>query len=115
MAALILIVITDGDLREGIRELLELEGYAILDTDMAVLGVQLAQEYLPNLVLCDVSLEGQADGFWLFNELYANQRTASIPCVLLTTYPLPNNEGMNSLTKPFTADELLVTVDACLQ
>lgn len=90
MAALILSVITDGDLREGIRELLELEGYAILDTDMAVLGVQLAQEYVPNLVLLVL------------------QRT-----VCQSTHgqhPLCSADHIS-----LTADELLVTVDACLQ
>ncbi|MBZ0304744.1 MAG: response regulator [Anaerolineae bacterium] len=82
MMTLILIIVSDDHLREGIRDLLELEGYAVLDTDLSTLGVQLAQEYLPKLVICDAHLDS-LDGYWVLYELRDNVRTASIPVVML--------------------------------
>lgn len=116
IANLILIILNDDHLREGIRELLEMEGYAVLDTDLSALGVQLAQEYLPRMVICEAYLD-ELDGYWVLYELRDNVRTASIPVVMLVNRQeqAPPPYDCDSLVKPFSADELLALVNSRLE
>ncbi|HCF26619.1 MAG TPA: GGDEF domain-containing response regulator, partial [Cyanobacteria bacterium UBA11049] len=76
-------------------------------------GIQLAQEQLPDLILCDVMMP-ELDGYGVLNALRQNPATAAIPFIFTTAKASKTDlrQGMelgadDYLTKPFTADELL--------
>jgi CheY-like chemotaxis protein len=81
----------------------------------------LAQEKLPDLILCDV-LMPKLDGYGVLNALRSGSKTATIPFMFLSakTAPMDLQQGINLganayLRKPFTLDELLVAIAINMQ
>ncbi len=70
------------------------------------LGLDLAREHIPDLIILDIHMPGM-DGFQLLRLLKSDQRTASIPCIALSANAMPSDvtrglrEGFDHyLTKP---------------
>ena len=78
----ILLIEDNNDTRENTCEPLELEGYKIILALNGKIGLALAREYLPDLVLCDIMMLG-ANGYEVLNELQANVNTRLIPFIFL--------------------------------
>lgn len=83
-------------------------------------GLAKAQEYLPDLVICDVMMPG-IDGFEVLCELKTNPLTCHIPVVLLTARADVQSRirGWESnadeyIEKPFHVDELLSRVESLM-
>ncbi|MBW4489306.1 MAG: EAL domain-containing protein [Trichocoleus desertorum ATA4-8-CV12] len=119
--AKILVIEDDQPVRENILELLEVEEFDVIGAENGLLGVQLAQKHLPDLVLCDVMMP-ELDGYGVLTALRADPLTAAIPFIFLTAKADKTDlrQGMNLgaddyLTKPCTADELLDAIAARLQ
>nr|WP_290223933.1 GGDEF domain-containing response regulator [Trichocoleus desertorum] len=117
----ILVIEDDQPVRENIVELLEVEEFDVIGAENGLLGVQLAQKHLPDLVLCDVMMP-ELDGYGVLTALRADPSTAAIPFIFLTAKADKTDlrQGMNLgaddyLTKPCTADELLEAIAARLQ
>ena len=109
----ILIIEDQPDVRENIQAILDLEDYETLAAADGLIGVELAQQFLPDLILCDVMMP-RLDGFGVLKELRQVPATATIPFIFLTAKADRNDyrHGMESgaddyLTKPFTLEELL--------
>ena len=72
-----------------------------------------------DLLLCDLSLEKQENGFDVID--FARQRNAAMPAVLLTGYATPEANdraqelGIPVLFKPIDINELLETISALLK
>jgi CheY-like chemotaxis protein len=81
-----LILIADGDARnlKLFRAVLQFAGFDILAVSDGEEAVALASARLPDLVLMDLRLPG-IDGKEATRRMRANQRTARIPVVALTT------------------------------
>jgi two-component system, sensor histidine kinase and response regulator len=116
----ILIIEDDRAVRESIQDCLEVNGFQILSAATGVRGVQLSQEHLPDLVLCDVQMPG-IDGYDVLATLRQFTTTAMIPFIFLTAKNSRSDfrYGMelgadDYLTKPFTPQDLLRAVDARL-
>lgn len=99
---------------------LQAEGYDTLIADNGVAGIQIAQQKLPDLVLCDI-LMPKLDGYGVLNRLRQNQTTAIIPFIFLTAKGTKTElrKGMklgadDYLIKPLTAEELIEAVVARL-
>jgi signal transduction histidine kinase len=112
----ILVIEDDTFIRESIRDVLELEGYQALTADNGAVGVDLALEQLPDLILCDVSMP-QMDGYEVLQTLQCHHATSTIPFVFLTarTAKTDLRRAMNMgaddyLAKPCTAAELLKAI-----
>jgi len=112
----ILVVEDEQSIRESLLELLEVEGFSVLGAANGSLGVQMAQQHLPDLILCDVTMP-QLDGYQVLTSLRQHTETAAIPFIFLTARGTKENfrQGMelgadDFLTKPCTADELLVAI-----
>ena len=97
------------------------EQYAITFAFDAEAGIQLATEYIPDLIISDVMMPGRS-GFELCAQLKTDERTSHIPIILLTakadlTSRLTGFEqGANAyVTKPFNQAELLLQVNNLLQ
>jgi len=117
----ILVVDDDAELREVIRLALEGAGYEVAEAEDGAVGVQMACAHLPELVLCDVKMK-RMDGYRALAALRQNSVTASLPFILMTgaVDPAGMRQGMDLgaddfLTKPFTVDQLLGSVEARLK
>lgn len=116
-----ILVVEDAQaLRRDIMEMLGYEGYDVQGAENGLVGVECARGYNPDLIICDIMMPG-LDGFGVLNELRKEAATATIPFIFLTARTERGDvrQGMEMgaddyLTKPFTAAELLKTVNARL-
>jgi signal transduction histidine kinase len=116
----VLVIDDSPEINELIGETLKIHGYEVLVAEDGLAGVQLAQQHLPDLILCDVNMP-QLDGYATLTALRQNPSTATIPFIFLTGIADKGNirQGMelgadDYITKPFTIGELLAAVKARL-
>lgn len=116
----ILIIEDNDDIRESTSEILMLAGYKVLQADNGKAGVELAQQHLPNLILCDIMMP-VLDGYGVLYLLNKNESTANIPFIFLTAKAerVDMRKGMEMgaddyLTKPFDDMELLNAIESRL-
>jgi diguanylate cyclase (GGDEF)-like protein len=117
----ILLIEDEEPLRENILALLEADGFDAFGSENGRLGVQLAQEILPDLILCDVMMP-ELDGYGVLAELRQNPVLATVPFIFLTAKATKADlrQGMelgadDYLTKPFTRAELLSAITTRLK
>ncbi len=113
---LILIVEDVESLREEIVAILGYEGFTVMAAENGLVGVQLAKQHLPNLILCDVMMP-ELDGYGTLAVLRADPITSTIPFIFLTALAdkVDIRHGMelgadDYLSKPFTNEELLAAI-----
>ncbi|MEI2583105.1 ATP-binding protein [Scytonema sp. PRP1] len=116
----VLLADDNADMREYVRKLLstEYEVVAVADGEAALAAAHLE---VPDLVLSDVMMP-KLDGFGLVAQLRADERTRSVPVVLVSARAGEESrvEGLETgaddyLVKPFSARELLARVKATLE
>jgi diguanylate cyclase (GGDEF)-like protein len=112
----ILVIEDEKTLRTNIVQILELEDFVTIEANNGFLGIKLAQQHLPDLILCDVMMP-EIDGYSVLAALRQNLTTASIPFIFTTAKASKADfrQGMNLgaddyLIKPITADELLSAI-----
>ena len=86
-APLILVVEDNPRNLKLVRDVLEHAGYVTLAAERAELGLELARECGPDLVLMDVQLPGM-DGVEALARLRADPATASLPVVAVTAFAM---------------------------
>lgn len=79
----ILLIDDNDDIRNDITEILELEGFDVLGAPNGEVGIQLARECSPDLIICDVKMPGK-DGLEVLQVLQADPSTKGIPFIFLT-------------------------------
>ncbi len=116
----ILVADDNSDMRQYIRRLME-ERYEIIAVPDGQAALEAIHERAPDLVLTDVMMP-QVDGFGLLRAIRANEKTRTIPVILLSARAGEESriEGMERgaddyLIKPFSARELLARVQGHLQ
>ncbi|MEL7503493.1 MAG: response regulator [Cyanobacteria bacterium J06554_6] len=116
----ILVIEDEAQVRENIKEILELNGYTVFTADSGTKALPLAKEHFPDLILCDVMMPGLS-GYEVLDLIRQNQDTAAIPFIFLTAKADQRDlrQGMNQgaddyLTKPFEAQTLLDAVQSRL-
>lgn len=72
-------------------DLLELAGYDVLQARSAEIGMRIAREEKPDLILMDVQLPGM-DGLTATRALADDAETAAIPVVALTSHAMRGDE-----------------------
>ncbi len=119
--AKILVIEDEDPLREDILETLECLYFEGIGGENGVVGVQLAQIHLPDLIICDIMMP-ELDGYGVLNALRQNPETATIPFIFLSAKAdkLAVRQGMNLgaedyLTKPFTISELSQAISTQLE
>ncbi len=117
----ILVIEDEATVRANFVELLQEEGFQALGAGNGEQGVTLAQQYRPDLIVCDVMMPG-LDGFGVLTALRQDIETAPIPFIFLTakTDKADLRQGMNLgaddyLTKPVSRIELLKAVNIRLE
>lgn len=100
---------------------MEAEGFDTICAENDRVGVQRAQQQLPDLVICDVIMP-ELDGYGVLTTLHQNPVTAIIPFIFITAKVTKAElcQGMelgadDYLTKPSTAEELLRAITAQLE
>ena len=112
----ILVIEDDLAIKDNIIDILKEESFQAIDAANGSIGLKLAQEYLPDLILCDVKMP-DINGYEVLKTLKSNHATSWIPFIFLTskTNRLAWRKGMelgadDYLTKPFTPQELLKAI-----
>lgn len=114
-----ILIIEDTDsLRTSIAEVLQLEGFEVIQTADGFEGVNLAIEHLPDLILCDILMPG-ISGYDVLERIKQHPPLATVPLVFITALSDRTNvrKGMDMgaddyLVKPFTIEELLSAVNS---
>jgi len=122
----ILIIDDDIDLVEAMRLTLENEGFEVIDAQDGTKGLEKIRNENPDLIILDVMMGTQDEGFHVAYQIRANKKTEDIPIIILTAVGqetgfkfdkekdedfLPVNEF---LEKPINPDQLIELVKTSL-
>ncbi|AFY92146.1 anti-sigma factor antagonist [Chamaesiphon minutus] len=117
----ILAIEDEAKILENIQEILELEGFDVLIAENGRIGVQLAREHHPDLIICDVMMP-ELDGYDVLITLRQDPNTLKIPFIFLSARATKADfrKGMSLgaddyLTKPFTPGELREAISTRLE
>lgn len=117
----ILIIEDNLEVRENTAELLELGGYHVMTASNGKEGVAAAQQYNPDLIICDIMMP-VLDGYGVLHLLGKKPETARIPFIFLTAKSERTDvrKGMelgadDYIVKPYNDTELLNSVEARLK
>lgn len=117
----ILVIDDEESIRYNLVQLLTTENFDAIAAEDGRLGLHLAFEVIPDLILCDV-LMPELDGYEVLKGLRQNPVTATIPFIFLTAKDTKADlrQGMelgadDYITKPFTIDELLGAIATRLE
>jgi two-component system alkaline phosphatase synthesis response regulator PhoP len=80
----ILIIDDDIDLVEAIRLTLENAGFIVIDAQDGQKGLEKIKKEEPDLVLLDVMMETQDEGFHIAYQIRNKTETADLPIIMLT-------------------------------
>jgi CRP-like cAMP-binding protein len=121
MSYCILLIEDNAAMAENICSILQLAGYEVIHALNGKLGVDLAQQKHPDLILCDIMMP-ELDGYGVVHILNKNPVTANIPFIFLTAKADRSDfrAGMNLgaddyITKPFDGVDLLKVVEIRLR
>jgi len=117
----ILVIEDNEDVRENIAEILELANYEVTTAENGKIGVSLAKEQNPDIIICDIMMP-ELDGYGVLHILSKDPKSAGIPFIFLTAKAERSDfrKGMNLgaddyITKPFDDVELLDAVESRLK
>ena len=116
----ILLIEDNYDIRHNTAEILELSNYKVLVAENGKIGVEMAMEYKPDLIICDIMMP-VLDGYGVLHAVHKNESIKNTPFIFLTakTERSDFRKGMelgadDFVTKPFSGTELLNAVDSRL-
>jgi DNA-binding response OmpR family regulator len=114
----ILVVEDEAPIRNNLAILLRMEGFEVLEAPNGKVGLEMATEQLPDLILSDVMMP-ELDGYQMLAQLRANPVTAAIPLIFLSarTDRTDIRHGMNLgaddyIGKPFAREEVISAITA---
>ena len=116
----ILLIEDDVILRENTSELLELSNYNVLTAPNGKIGLEMARNTLPDIIICDIMMP-ELDGYGVLEGLAGNEKTKHIPFIFLSakTERKDVRKGMDLgaddyITKPFEEEELISAIESRL-
>lgn len=122
MSQEVLLIVEDNPvLREGLLEMLELEGYQVHTAANGQEALDVMQNVVPNLILSDIAMP-EMDGYTFFRTVREKPEWVVIPFIFLTARG--EKEDILSgkdlgvedyLVKPVTREDLLIAVNSRLQ
>jgi signal transduction histidine kinase len=121
--ATVLVVEDDVHLLEGIRDILELDGYVVTTAADGLKGLEMLQYSTPppDLIVSDIMMP-QMDGIEFLKTIRKDERWANIPFIFLTAKGEKSDQhrGMklgvdDYIVKPYDPADLLVKIEARLK
>ena len=116
----VLLVEDEEQLRRVMKDLLEREGYRVVEARDGAQALDEVDRHAPDLILLDLNLPG-LDGYGVLQRLRSRASTSEIPVIVLTAKGDEDNEvrvfqlgADDFLTKPFRARALSARLDAVL-
>lgn len=117
----ILVIEDEKSIRDEVLDWLRFENYQVLEAENGRVGLTLAQQNKPDLILCDIAMP-EMDGHEVLLEVRSNPELSHLPFIFLTASADRDSmrQGMNLgaddyLTKPFSMRELAARVRAVLR
>jgi type II secretory ATPase GspE/PulE/Tfp pilus assembly ATPase PilB-like protein/CheY-like chemotaxis protein len=117
----ILLVEDESHLRTVMKDILERDGFQVIEAADGIEALEEIDHRAPDVVLLDLSLP-RLDGFGVLNRLRSRLQTSNIPVVVLTARGDEDNEvrvfesgADDFLTKPFRARALTARLKALLR
>ena len=106
----ILLVEDNEDIREGLTDLLESEGYSVVGSGTAEEGLARLRSESFHMVITDYMLPGQ-NGGWMLEQAAREERLRDMGAVMITAHPRvrPPN-GVRLVHKPLDIDDFLRVV-----
>ena len=119
MAARILVINDDESILELFRLILEGEGYELHASEEAIVDITQVERLQPDLVILDLKLGMQQEGWLMMQKLRMYRPTQHIPIILCTAAlneareqeATLRDKGIPIVYKPFSVDELLEAVN----
>jgi len=115
----VLIVDDDHSSLSSIRDVLQLEGYTILEASSGAAALSLLEQQTPNLVLTDLRMR-EIDGMKVLKAVRA--RCKEVPVIVMTAFTSMEtaidairNGAYDYLSKPFKLDHLRMVVSRALE
>ena len=116
----VLLVDDEDDLRRVMRDLLEREGFAVLEARDGAQALDEVDRHAPDIIVLDLNLPG-LDGYGVLSHLRSRPATRDIPVIVLTAKGDEENEvkvfemgADDFLGKPFRARALAARLEAVL-
>ena len=122
----ILIIDDDIDLVEAMRLTLEKAGFEVIDAQDGQKGLEKINDQKPDLVLLDVMMETQDEGFHIAYQIRNNEDTSDLPIIMLTAVGSETGFSFDKekdedflpvdefLEKPVNPDMLIEHVKKCV-
>lgn len=117
----LLLVDDDPNLVLLVQDYLELKGYRVLTASQGKEGLQVLEQELPDLIICDVMMP-EMDGYNFVRHVRENQKTSWLPVLFLSAKGQTEDRvmGLNKgadvyMVKPFEPDELVAQIEASLK
>jgi DNA-binding response OmpR family regulator len=117
----ILVIEDNAGIRETIADILELANYKVFTAEDGKLGIEIALQEKPDLILCDVMMP-QLDGFGVLHLLHKNPSIRNTPFIFMSARAerAEMRRGMelgadDYITKPFEKTELLQAIECRLK
>ena len=114
----ILVIEDNADSAEVLQTFLEIHGHEINVRHNAADGLKCAREINPDIIICDISLSGELDGYTVAEEVRRLEELKSVFLIALSGFGQPEDKkksksaGFNEhFTKPTDFDALLELID----
>jgi len=118
--ALVLLVDDEDQLRRVMRDLLERQGYTVVEARDGAEALDEVDRHGPDIVILDLNLPG-VDGYSVLSQLRSRPSTRQLPVIVLTAKGDEDNEvrvlelgADDFLTKPFRAKALAARLENVL-
>jgi len=116
------VVIEDNvDAAETLRDALQLEGMSVTVAGDGTAGLDAVRRLRPDLVICDIGLPGDIDGYDVARTIRADPALRDLPLVALTGYAGPDDRARaraagfdRHLAKPAALDDVLRAVESVI-
>lgn len=104
MAPKVLLIEDDASFRKAVSDILQLEGYEVLQASSGKAGIMAAQKEMPDLVLLDLIMPGMK-GLEVCQFLKQDAQTARVPIIILTGN---DKDGQDIACLDMGADDYLI-------
>ncbi|HTB07394.1 MAG TPA: response regulator [Bacteroidia bacterium] len=106
---------------ENLAEYLEMKGYKVIVANNGKKGIEMANEFVPDLIICDVVM-AEMDGHEVLRLLLDASKTFEIPFIFSTSMSekVDRTEAMalgadEYIIKPFELQALLEITEKCIK